>query len=77
MTKHFFTFRKFQNGQPTKIHIEVWVACASRAEAREIAEQEMDEWREAKRLREVLRRETERLEASVRRLPDYRFVGVN
>lgn len=75
MNKHFFTFRKVVNGQPSPLYIEVIVAqSVTQKEAREIAEQEVAEWRAGLA---ALRRFSQRTDRDVRSLPDYRFVGVN
>jgi len=77
MQKHFFTFRKY--GKP-QVDIEVVVAAdISRSEARRIADEEIKALRDGHALvvHQELRRQTARMENSMVKIPDYRFLGAN
>jgi hypothetical protein len=79
MQKHFFTFRKTVQGKP-QIDIEVVVAGnITRAEARRIANEEIEALREGHALtvHAALRGLIQRMEKGVTKIPDYRFLGVN
>jgi hypothetical protein len=77
MRKHFFSFRKLIDGQKQPIYHEVIVELpqgVSRTVARQIAEQEMTEWREGYQL--VRDKIAEQRAEHFPRV-DYRFVGAN
>lgn len=76
MHKHFFTFEKLVNGRRTGIYHDVIVALPRKAqtEARQIAEQEMAEWREGY-YRLVQDKVAEQRAEHFPKV-DYQFVGV-
>jgi hypothetical protein len=77
LTKHFFTFRKIVDLRPQPLYVDVIVELppsVSITIARQIAEQEMKEWREGYQL---VRDKMGKQRASHFPIVDYRFVGRN
>ena len=80
MQKHFFAYRKYQNGRATPIQIEVIVSAeVSRQDAQRIADEEVAALRSGHQVQahQALRGQIARMEQSVTAFPDYRFTGVN